>query len=105
MGDIRIRINLINTLQIKFQTVTDRYYASQLEYNNEIRKIFTSRIRTVKPEATQAEINNIILSHDFESKTSEDVVKNIILKVLFLYHHYYYYFKQDRFHSLFLSSL
>eukprot|EP00559_Dactyliosolen_fragilissimus_P007154 CAMPEP_0184862004 /NCGR_PEP_ID=MMETSP0580-20130426/6553_1 /TAXON_ID=1118495 /ORGANISM="Dactyliosolen fragilissimus" /LENGTH=318 /DNA_ID=CAMNT_0027359701 /DNA_START=33 /DNA_END=986 /DNA_ORIENTATION=+ len=75
-SDMRVRENMCNTLTRKFIDEMKMYQNSQQKYKTDIKKKAERQIRTVKPDATSEEIDQIMKQEDGR----EALIKKSILE-------------------------
>jgi t-SNARE complex subunit (syntaxin) len=80
-SELRIRLNLVNTLTRKFVDVMKEYQNAQTKYKTDIKKKVKRQVQIVKPDATTEEIESVLKS----GGGSGEVFKSAILKVLYLF--------------------
>mmetsp|Transcript_233 Transcript_233/g.347 ORF Transcript_233/g.347 Transcript_233/m.347 type:complete len:315 (-) Transcript_233:286-1230(-) len=61
-SDLRIRENLINTLTRKFIDEMKLYQNAQQKYKQDIKNKVARQVKTIKPDATEEEIENVMRS-------------------------------------------
>jgi len=76
-SDIRIRENLVNTLNRKFVDVIKDYQTAQTKYKNELLKKAKRQVQIVKPDATPEEVDAVVQSGNGPDK----LIQESILKV------------------------
>lgn len=76
-NELRIRENLINTLTRKFVDVMKEYQNAQQKFKMDIKKKMKRQVQIVHPDATPAEVEEVISS----GGVSGEIIKNVILKV------------------------
>jgi len=67
-SDLRVRVNLCNTLTRKFIEVLKGYQKAQHSYKADIKKKFERQVKIVKPDATEEDIDLIIRSGEGREK-------------------------------------
>jgi len=60
--DLRVRDNLVNTLLRKFIDEMKRYQNAQQQYKTDVKKKVTRQVQMIKPDATDAEVDQIMRS-------------------------------------------
>lgn len=73
-SDLRIRQNLLNTLQRKFVEVMKEYQAAQAKYKTEIVKKTKRQVQIVKPDATDEEMDAVIRSGGADKLIQEQIL-------------------------------
>ena len=76
-SEVRIRVNLANTLTRKFVDVMKEYQNAQTKYKTDIKKKVKRQVQIIKPDATAEEIDAVLKS----GGGSGEVMKVAILKV------------------------